>query len=89
MMGVKQFCLKCFSKIIAFHIFSWVVNDSADVSCFELVSDTKVPYCNVFSFLLLDFCLILSNWIVLVLFCPIVTSNPKGFNGEFTLNFFL
>ena len=35
--------------------------------------------------LLLDFRPFLSNWITLILSCLIITSDPKGFNGEFML----
>ena len=43
-MSVECFSLKCFSKIITFHISSWFVDNSADIPSFESVSDIKVSY---------------------------------------------
>ena len=45
--SVKCFSLKCFSKIVTFHISSWLVDNSTDISSFESVSDIKVPYIDV------------------------------------------
>ena len=42
--SMKCFSLKCFSKIVTFHIFSWLVDNSADIPSFESVSDIKVSY---------------------------------------------
>ena len=47
-MGMKCFSLKCFSKIITFHISSWFVDNSADIPSFESVSDIKVLYVDMF-----------------------------------------
>ena len=46
--SVKCFSLKCFSKIITFHILSWLVDNSADIPSFESVSDIKVSYVDMF-----------------------------------------
>ena len=43
-MSVKCFSLKCFSKIITFHISSWLIDNSADITSFESISDIKVSY---------------------------------------------
>ena len=40
--SVKCFSLKCFSKIITFHISIWLVDNSADIPSSESVSDIKV-----------------------------------------------
>ena len=42
--SVKYFFLKCLSKLITFHISSWLVDNSADIPSFESVSDIKVSY---------------------------------------------
>ena len=47
-MSVKRLSLKFLSKIITFHISRWLVNNSADVSGFDLVSYIKVSYVIVF-----------------------------------------
>ena len=46
--SVKCLSLKCLGKITSFHISSWLVDNSADVSGFEFVSYIKVSYVNVF-----------------------------------------
>ena len=84
-MGVEQFSLKSFYEIIDFHFFSWLIDNTVDVSCSELVRDRKVSTCNVFSFLLFDYYQFLSNCITLILSYLIVTLDPKGFNRKFTL----
>ena len=71
-------------KIIVFLLFSWLVDKSADASSFEFVRDKKVLHVDVLGFLVLDFHPFLSKWIALVLSSLIVTSDPKGFNEEFT-----
>ena len=43
-MSVECFSLKCFSKIITFHISSWLIDNPADIPCFESVNDIKVSY---------------------------------------------
>ena len=43
-MSVECFSLKCFSKIIIFHISSWLVDNSANILSFESFSDIKVSY---------------------------------------------
>ena len=48
-MSVKCISLKCLSKIITFHISSWLVDNSADVTIFESVSDIKILCVNMFS----------------------------------------
>ena len=47
MMSVEYFSLKCHSKIITFHIPSWLVDNSADIPSFESVSDIKVLYIDI------------------------------------------
>ena len=47
--SVKCFSLKCFSKIVTFHISSWLVDNSTDIPSFESVSDIKVSYIDMFS----------------------------------------
>ena len=46
--SVKWFSLKCFSKIVTFHIASWLVDNSTDVPSFESISDIKVSYIDMF-----------------------------------------
>ena len=46
--SVKCFSLKCFSKIVTFHISSWHVDNSTDIPSFESVSDIKVLYIDMF-----------------------------------------
>ena len=47
-MIVKCLSLKCLSKIITFHFFCWLVDNSTDLSGFESVSYIKVLYVDVF-----------------------------------------
>ena len=40
--------VECYlSKIITFHISSWLVDNSADIPSFESVSDIKVSYVDI------------------------------------------
>ena len=47
-MSAEYFSLKCLDKIITFHISSWLVDNSADISGFESVSYIKVLHIDVF-----------------------------------------
>ena len=47
-MSMKQLTLKCFGKIITFHISSWFIDNPTDVSGFEWVSYIKVSNIDVF-----------------------------------------
>ena len=82
-MSVKCLSLKCLSKIITFHISSWLVDDSTVVSGFELVSYIKVSNIDVFGSFTAGFPSIFSSWITLILSCSMVTSDPRGFKGKF------
>ena len=46
-MSVECFFLKCLCEIITFNMSGWLVDNSADISSFESVSDIKVSYIDV------------------------------------------
>ena len=46
--NATQGIMKCFGKIITFHIPSWFIDNSTDVSGFELVDYIKVSNVDVF-----------------------------------------
>ena len=80
MMSVKCLLLKCLSKINTCYISSWLVDNSADISSFESISDIIVLYVNVFGSFAIWFLPIPFQF---VLSCSIDTLDPSGFNGEF------
>ena len=82
-MNIEWLTLKCLSKIITFHISSWLIDNSTDVSSFESISYIKYGTLICLFLLLLDFHPFLSSWFALVLSCSIVTSDSRGFNGGF------
>ena len=82
-MCVKCLFLKCRCKIITFHISCWLVDNSADFTGFESISYIKILYINMFFFCCLISIRSLPVELHLFLSCSIVTSDPRGFNGEF------